>query len=412
MRKSSLYLLASVLVTILLGVLLFNSIQLSDFESALNDNKQAKKELVFVHWEYIPDEIFDLFSKEYPDISVNYQHYNAAAYSDVIQQKMSMGEKIDVMGVKAGDFREYIFKNWLLDISGEPFAGRYLPEITDAVKQAGEGRQYAISYKAEYYGIWYNKILFEKYRLDVPRNFAEFLNVCGELKSRDIKPVVLGARDEDVAADIYYLRVISMTESQGSADGQNGAASGLFEDTQNLIAQGYISPDSVNLNYQQAFDYFKNAKAAMLIAPDSSFNMAKEDFEKVCDPGVFAIPYADSADLVKTPVNYFSMLIGVSSQSEHTEEARLFLDFLSRPEIAKIYCDKTVSYPAVADTDTSDLKYTDLWMPLRTQAQQAIPFALLSSDDKDNINAAARRFVAGLIDPDGMAAVFDSTFSQ
>lgn len=410
MRKSSLYLLASVLVTILLGVLLFNSIQLSDFNDALGDNKQAKKELVFAHWEYIPDVIFDLFSEEYPDISVNYQHYNAAGYNDIIQQKMTMGDKIDILGVKAGDFQEYILKSWLLDISDEPFVKRYRPDITAAIKQAGDGTQYAISYKAEYYGIWYNKILFEKYRLDVPRNFTEFLNVCAGLKSRDIKPIVLGARDEDAAAYIYFLRVINMMEAKASTDGQSTL--GLFEETQNLIAQGYISPDSANLNYQQAFDYFKNAKAAMLIAPDSSFNMAKEDFEKACDPGVFAIPFADSADRIKTPVNYFSMLIGINSQSEHTEEAKLFLDFLSRPEIAKIYCEETISYPAVADTDTSGLKYIDLWMPLRTQTQMHIPFALLTTNEKDSLNAAARRFVAGLIDSAGMTEVFDSTFNQ
>ena len=410
MRKSSLYLLASVLVTILLGVLLFNSIQLSDFDSALNESKQAKKELVFAHWEYIPDEIFDLFSKEYPDISVNYQHYNAAAYSDIIQQKMTMGEKIDVMGVKAGDFKQYILKGWLTDISDESFVKNYLPEVTAAIRQAGDGKQYAVSYKAEYYGIWYNKILFDKYHLDVPRSYSEFLSVCTELKKHDVKPIVLGARDEDVAADIYYLRILNMTDSPGWT-GQNATAFSLFEDTQNLIDQEYISPDSINLNYQQAFNYFKNAKAAMLVAPDASFNMAKEDFEKVCDPGVFAIPYADNADLVKTPVNYFSMPIGINSQSDNMVEARLFLNFLSRPDIAKIYCEQTTSYPTVAGADTSDLKYNHLWIPLRVGTQQSIPFALLPTSEKASLNAAARQFVAGLTDADGLAAVFNSTLN-
>ncbi len=418
MRKSSLYLLASVLITLLLGVLLFNSIQLSDFDSSLNVNKQAQTELVFANWEYMPDEIFELFNKEYPDISINFQHYNDAAYSDILRQKMTMGEKLDVIGVKTGDYRRYISQSWLLDISDEAFVGEYMPEITAAVKQAGDGRLYAVSYKAEYYGIWYNKILFEKYHLDVPKNYTEFLQVCAELKSNDIDPIVLGARDQDVAAYIYYLRAFDMMDQPGwqaaiqpnSIGGE--LALGLFQDTQFLVQQGYISPDSVHLTYQQAFDYFKNAKAAMLIAPDVSFNMAKEDFEKVCDPGVFAIPYANIAEQIKVPVNYLSMLVGINSQSENVEEARLFLDFLSRPEIAKIYCEQTISFPTVSGADTSSLKYNDLWMPLRSQTQQLTPIALLSPEVEASFSAAAKQFVAGLTDAAQMTEVFNSTFSH
>lgn len=416
MRKSSLYLLASVLVTLLLGVLLFNSIQLSDFDSSLNVNKPAQKELVFAHWETMPDEIFELFNKEYPDITVNFQHYNDAAYSDIMRQKMTMGEKLDVIGIKAGDYREYIAQNWLLDVSSEAFTKKYLPEITTAMAQAGDGRQYAVSYKAEYYGIWYNKILFDKYHISVPKNYTELLQVCHVLKNNDIDPIVLGARDKDVAAYLYYIRAFDMMDTPHWRDtiyvNQNGEpALSLFQDTQLLIQQGYISPDSASLTYQQAFDYFKNAKAAMLLAPDASFNMAKDDFEKVCDPGVFAIPYADSAQRIVVPVNYFSMLIGINSQSENVEAAKLFLGFLSRPEIAKIYCEQTISLPTVSGTDIG-LKYKDLWMPLRKQAQQITPLALLTPEQEESLDAAAKQFAAGLTDAAYMAEVFNSTFSH
>lgn len=414
MKKSSLYVLTAFLLTFLLGVLLFNSIQLSDWDT--QNNNENKKEIVFAHWEYIPGEIFDRFNSEYPDLTVNYQHYNAAGYNDIIQQKMMMGEKLDVLGVMGHELNQYVTQSWLLDISGEPFVRKYDPEITESLSRDTGDKLYTVSYKAEYFGIWYNKILFEKYNLEVPKTYREFVSLCAVLKRNDIKPIVLGARDEDVASYIYMLRIFDTIDDEaelwsyryGDKRFSDMETITLFDDTQYLIDQDYISPDSINLTYQQAFDYFKNANAAMLIAPDASFNLARDDFEKVCDPGVFAIPYGNSPQQIKTPVDDRKMMIGISKNSDSTEEAKLLLDFLSRPDIVKLYSEQTVSYPTVNNVDTSFLKYNMLWEPLRSQPHQTDPFAGLSSEEDGSLNALAKQFIAGLIDARQLAKEFDN----
>ena len=418
MKKSSLYLLTAFMLTFLLGLLLFNSIQLSDWNT--QSSNEHKKEIVFAHWAYFPEEIFDKFNDEYPDLTVDYQHYNAAGYNDIIQQKMMMGEKLDVIGVMNHELSQYIAQNWLLDIGGESFIQEYNPQLIDSLKQATGGKVYTVAYKAEYFGIWYNKILFDKYNIDVPKTYRDFVSLCAVLKRNDINPIVLGARDEDVASYVYYLRIFDAIDSEfellsyqyGDSRFSDTAAVTLFDDTQYLIDQGYISPDSVNLTYQQAFDYFKNAKAAMLIAPDASFNMARDDFEKVCDPGVFAIPYSNSPQQMKTPVDDREMMIGISKNSGSAEEARLFLDFLSRPDIVKMYGEQTVSYPTVLNVDTSYLKYNKLWEPIRSLPKQTDPFAGLSTEDADNLNALAKKFIARIINARQLAYSFDTIISN
>ncbi len=412
MKKSSLYLLTAFMLTFLLGLLLFNSIQLSDWNT--QSSNEHKKEIVFAHWAYFPEEIFDKFNDEYPDLTVDYQHYNAAGYNDIIQQKMMMGETLDVIGVMGHELSQYVAQDWLLDLSGESLVQEYNPQVMDSLKQA-TGKVYTVAYKAEYFGIWYNKILFEKYNIDVPKTYRDFVSLCAVLKRNDINPIVLGARDEDVASYIYYLRIFGAIDSEselwsyqyGDSRFSDTVAATLFDDTQYLIDQGYISPDSVNLTYQQAFDYFKNAKAAMLIAPDASFNMARDDFEKVCDPGVFAIPYTNSSQQIKTPVDNRQMMIGISKNSDSTEEAGLLLDFLSRPDIVKLYCEQTVSYPTVLNVDTSYLKYNKLWEPIRSLPKQTAPFANLSTEEAASLDALAKEFIAGLINARQLANSFD-----
>lgn len=415
MSKSSLYLLVAVMVTLLMGVLLFNSIQSSDWSNEQSLAERAKNEIVFAHWAYIPIEIFDKFSQEYPDIAVNYQHYNLAGYREVIQQKIIMGETLDLVGILNNELSQYVSQGWLMDLSDNSYLSRFNPEMIGAIQSHGSGRVYAIPYQAEYYGIWYNKILFDKYKLMVPKTFQEFLSVCETLKERDINPIVIGARDAESAAYIFLLRILEAIDEEsewndfriGSKRFTDPDTSSLFLETQRLIDDEYISPDSINLTYQQAFDYFKNAKAAMLIAPDASFNMARDDFEKVCDPQVFVIPYSDYTRRCKTITDYSTMLIGISKTSNNPDEAEKLLNFLSRPDIVQIYCEQTVSFPSTENADTSYLKYNALWEPIRENTLQQTPFASLSIEDRAALNALAQKFIAGLMNANEVATQFD-----
>lgn len=415
MSKSSLYLVVAVMVTLLMGVLLFNSIQSSNWSNEQSTAERAKNEIVFADWAYIPSEIFDKFSQEYPDISVNYQHYNLAGFSEVIQQKMIMGETLDLVGIMNNELSQYVSQGWLTDLSENAYLSRFQPEMVSAIQSRGYGKVYAIPYEAEYYGIWYNKILFDKYKLTAPRTFQEFLSVCEVLKQHDVDPLVVGARDAESAAYIFLLRIFKAIDEEskwneyraGSRRFTDPDTISLFLDTQRLIDDGYISPDSINLTYQQAFDSFKNAKAAMLIAPDASFNMAKDDFEKVCDPQVFVIPYADYARQSKTFTDYSTMLIGISNTSNNPEAAEKLLNFLTRPDVVQIYCEETVSYPTTENADTSYLKYNVLWKPVRENTLQETPFASLSIEGRAALNVLAQQLIAGLIDAKEVATQFD-----
>lgn len=420
MRKSTLYVITAFLLTILMGVLLFNSIKLSNFIDEENDIKKSKVVVSFMHWAYFPEELFSKFTEEYPNISVDYQRYNLSSYSDILQKKIAMGEKLDLVGVNEFDLFKYGNQNVLHDMGNEKFLKNYRVEIREGIQNISNKKEYAVSYNAEYFGMWYNKILFHKYNLEVPKNYKEFLQVCEKFKENDVAPIVLGARDPEAASYLYFLRIIKFMDDEnwqtdlrmGKKSFTEGELLNSIEETEKIIQNGFISNDSINLTYQQAFDYFKNAKAAMLISPDRSLNMAKEDFEKVCDPGTFIIPYSDIENKSKTTSNYFSILIAISKDSQNLKESKLLLEFLSRPETAKIYCEDTRSYPTILQTDVSNLKYNDLWEPIRENENRNSYNQYISREEKIILDNNAKAFIAGIVNAEELSEVFQKIFAK
>ena len=420
MRKSTLYLITAFLLTILMGVVLFNTIKLSDFTGEQAAAEKTKVKIAFMHWVYFPEEVLTMFNQEYPNISVDYQHYNLSSYSEILQKKIAMGEKLDVIGINALELFKYGNQDALVDLGGEKFLRNYKTEIRSEIQKISNSKEYAVSYSAEYFGIWYNKILFEKYNLKVPENYNEFLEVCETFRRNDVDPIVIGARDSEVASYVYLLRIIKFMDDKdwqrklktGEMNFTEGALFHTFVETEALIKNRYISEDSIGLTYHQAFDYFKNAKAAMLIAPDRSLNMVKEDFEKVCNPGVCIIPYADDKSESKTTANYLTALIGISNDSQNVEESKLLLEFLSRPEIVEIYSRESISYPTLIDTGVRDLKYNDLWEPIRSNDNRSPYDRYISQEDKKTLDTNAKLFIGGLINAEDLARVFQEIFAQ
>ena len=88
----------------------------------------------------------------------------------------------------------------------------------------------------------------------------------------------------------------------------------------------------------------------------------------------------------------------------------MFLDFLSRPDIVKLYCEQTVSFPTIANVDTSYLKYNKLREPIRNQTKQTDPFSGLLTEEAASLDSLAKEFIAGLIDGRQLAKSFDTIF--
>ena len=415
MRKSSLYILSAILLFILCGITLTNSFQSEQRKLEQQQDGARPRELNFIHWTYFPDEVFTLFEQENPDIKVNYTRYVKNGYSQMQRQLLLSGEKVDMMGVLNEDYQRLAAEGTLIDLSGKALLNYYEDGVRQTVRRMYDGREYGVALRSAYYGIWYNKIFFDQYNLGVPDTYGELLWACAMFKANNISPIVIGARDEEAAGTLLLLPLFDIMDETSwqnryrlGIDSFETAASDLLSKTESLIEEDYIDPESINLTSQQAFEYFKKGKVAMIITSDQSLSLTGEDMEKVCDPGVFRIPYSNHAADMKTPVMLAQDLIAVHAGSDMAEEAQLFLEYISRPEIARIICKATSAYPTVKNVDTSYLRYNELWAPLRSGECAETDIFELSEENRKRLFDDCQSFLIGEIDTTKLVSDIES----
>lgn len=388
MKKSTLYLIAAILSFLLIGVLFINSIQ-----APVPSHKNEVSRIVFVHWREFPNEIFEKFEKEFPNIKVDYEKYSREEYSQILQTKILAHEKVDVMGVPENDYDQYIQNGYLKDLSNRVYISRYAVDARKPLKRGDA--EYAVAYEKTYYGIWYNKAIFKQYGLGEPHNFSGLLSICGKLKSNGVTPLIMGSSDDESAIDLLHLRAFQMINtkppySQAFATNQ---LLRMLDDTKEMTDKEYIHTDPVQMTAQQAFKDFANGKAAMTLAPDTYTGILLNEGISAADFGVFPIPYQDTASPAAL-VNYKECLIGINTQTDSSDASESFMEYMSRPETVKLYSDKYHTFTTIRLVE--DPPELVLWQPLKSLPTLEMHTGEIKDADKRELARLLRSlFIAG-----------------
>jgi raffinose/stachyose/melibiose transport system substrate-binding protein len=399
--------LAAIICFILAIVVKFQLHKADFWVLADNDEVEKQEPVVihFIHWVNFPKEIFNKFSDRYPNIKVEFEQYDMSQYRDAQRARILTGENIDIMGVVDKDYRNYVNKRYLEDLTYKSFLGSYVEESVRALKEISPNeRIYAVPYKSWVLGIWYNKILFNKYGVDVPKNYEEFLNVCKKLKRNGVTPMVLGARDDDISGYLYYMNIWSVGEKdkewfekldEKKTKWTDREMEKVFTRAETFVKNHYLSDEAINLTYHQAFSSFVNGQAAMCLMGDWSIDMYEPGNEKVCDFGVFPIPYNEPGEEMRIPGTRAGHLMGVFSQSKNKKEAELLLEFISKAEVAQIYVDNAYSTCNIKGINTEKLKLNNLWDPLIKRELTPPITSMIDFDVQERLNKSAKQIIIG-----------------
>jgi ABC-type glycerol-3-phosphate transport system substrate-binding protein len=131
------------------------------------------------------------------------------------------------------------------------------------------GKVYGFAYVVEYWGIWYNKDVFAKYKLKVPATWSDFMKVCDTLKKNGVTPMAqtVQARwptfilfEEMVARQSPDLYVGLCEGKVKYTDPRVKKAFAVWAD---LIAKGYFSDPSTDL-FSDVPRLFNSGEVAMV----------------------------------------------------------------------------------------------------------------------------------------------------
>ncbi|MCR8660055.1 ABC transporter substrate-binding protein [Paenibacillus endoradicis] len=371
-----------------------------------NELKPSSKEVTisFIHWRgedvAVLDGIVAKFESEYPNIKVETQVFPSDQYQATAQAKLVDGSVGDVFTSFPGAQFEAIAKAGLFtDLTGEAFVSNFTPGLIEAGQK--DDVQYALPYQLVYNMPIYNVKLFEQYNVEVPKDWDSFLAAMETFKQAGITPIAFPGADIGPGQMMNTMVMNNATDEDIFVKLEAGEAKLTDEWWVKTLSQfkelndkGYLQKDAVGTKTDAANALFIQEKAAIL--GTGSFQLAGN---KAGNPelvqGLLAPITVSENEVVFEGIHTTTFMLAVNSKSKHPEEAKLFLEYLSRADIAAEYANGTGQNVTVEGVQyTSDeLKAVSEWTTKKTRFQPR--FTISNAEVQKAITSSIQSVIGG-----------------
>ncbi len=226
-----------------------------------------------------------------------------------------------------------------------------LPEL-EVKRNSYKGHLYAYPFEQDYMLVYYNKDLFQKLGIQVPRTYQEFQQSCEKIKQAGLVPIAFGNRGKWPATNTlsYLLALVAGKQRQeevlfGDTPWTNDAYMEAARTFLDWADKGYFPRGFNGIEYGEANSLFTMGQAAMDITGTwvlQDMVAGATDFEL----GTFMLP-AIKPDLPK------ATMMGEGSQweitargSPQTHQAAIqFLAFLASDQNTKVWVEEGYVVP-------------------------------------------------------------------
>jgi raffinose/stachyose/melibiose transport system substrate-binding protein len=297
------------------------------------DNQKEQVSLNFINWGPVDESIFKKFNEKYPNTTVNFQQINTANYNQVIRTRLAGGGDLDVASVRDETYLSFIQSDYLEDLTTNPVLSYYYDWALDQVKSK-DGNIFAVPFGTFAEGVWYNKDIFKKLNLEIPKTMDEFVAACEKIKNSGVVPMLSGDKTKwvnylDALGYIQELVVKDPSIVDKLYDGSVKFTDPMFIDvltkTKELRNKEYIGKDSLSMDPLQSMQAFAQGKCAMVIQGAWQVNALK-DIKLPFEIGAFIMPLGDSN--IYTTITP-GIKVSVIKSSKYKEAALNFLTFMS-----------------------------------------------------------------------------------
>ncbi|NEX79167.1 extracellular solute-binding protein [Bacillus thermocopriae] len=320
----------------------------------------------------IVKDVIDEYEKEHKDIDIQTEILNPDQYREKLKVLASSNELPDIgMTWSDGFIKPYVEGNMLapLDdiVEKDPdLKDSFIPGVKESY--AVDGKTYGLPLELNISYVFYNKEIFEKYNLEVPKTFKEYKNVVKILTDNGVIPATVGAKDGWPAsfwfmylADRIGGSTILTDVIKGKAKFDDPTILKAAEEVQNLVDMGGFVKGASALSNDEAKGYFMNEQAAMFLTATwelpnytTSPDVPQEFKDKI---GYFKFPIYEGGK--GTDINSYvggpGVGLFVAKDSKVQKEAKDFVGYLIKRWGEKSVIDAGVIPATKVDTSSMDL---------------------------------------------------------
>ena len=282
------------------------------------------------------------FMAKNPSIKVEVEARPGGAEGDnIVKTRLATEEMTDIFMYNSGSlFQALNPKKNLVDVSGEAFQAN----VHDTFKKvvSVEGKVYGAPVQTGMGGgVLYNRKIYEKLNLKVPKTWAEFQKNNAAIKAAGIAPVIQTFKDTwtsqlFVLGDYFNVQAVEpdfadrYTNNKAKFATSPAALKG-FQHQEDVFKAGFLNKDFASAGYEDGLRMVAKGEGAHY--PMLTFaigTLATNYKENINDVGFFALPGDDAAKnglTVWVPAGLY-----IPKTTKHLKEAKMFLAFAASVE--------------------------------------------------------------------------------
>lgn len=240
--------------------------------SAPQSTAAEKIPIRFMYWnkEESMQALIGLIRQKLPNVDFQYQYVDTASYQTVYKTQMNAGEGPEILSIEKVPTE--VRAGYCLDLTDQPFMKDYQESVLNEL--AVDGRYYCIPGPSWFGGYFYNKGMFDEHGWKIPKTYDEWLQLCDKIAASGIKPLANPIKNPNYLMHyaVGFLEGDFLRQPKGMnwdkdyAAGKTTMASTwgpYLEEWAKVVKKGYVKPEDLGMDYDQALDEFATGKAAM-----------------------------------------------------------------------------------------------------------------------------------------------------
>jgi ABC-type glycerol-3-phosphate transport system substrate-binding protein len=250
----------------------------SSSSPSISGGKTGKKATVaFWSW-YTESEsawgpVIDEFHAKYPNIQVKPRTFGSLPdYAPALEAAVAAGSAPEILA-PATLAISYGRSGIVVDLKsalGSSFLDGFFPSINREYSDGG--KQYAIGWEAQMFGLFYNPDIIKKAGVDMPETWDDLISVSAQIRSKTgLVPVSLVGNPSNNVID-FYLPLVTQASNNpnlvyqldNNGQWENQHVVQAFEMVQKLQSHGVFETGATSVTSAEALALFYSQKSAMM----------------------------------------------------------------------------------------------------------------------------------------------------
>ncbi|QGQ94211.1 extracellular solute-binding protein [Paenibacillus psychroresistens] len=279
------------------------------------------------------------FKKSNPNINIQFNPVKNTEYNTTLNTSLQSGSGPDIIHLRPYAAGAALADAGYLEPLDTLKGMDVFTKDTLLAATGTDGKVYGVPTVFSSTQVFYNKQIFEKYKLQEPKTWDELLKIADTLKQNKVTPLAFGSKE----AWILSLTQGTLAPSEYGTDFINKILSGeaTFKSPEFVSSikmlkdlTPYFPDNYIGLGMDDMRNMFVTEQAAMMVMGDWEYAVMKKTNPDL-QMDVFPIP-PKKADGKPTVTTWVDGSFAVNAKSAHKAEALKFMEFLTTKEFGAL----------------------------------------------------------------------------